>query len=106
MGWVTRLVSCAWEIKEDLLEEGTARTNAQRLERPGTSKVGTPRLHSESKGQRRQEVRSWCCQGPCWACQGSVRPLVVGGCLTYIQSLIWLGAKSAHDIFSNTEEYM
>lgn len=49
MGWVTRLVSCAWETKEDLLEEGTARTNAQRLERPGTSEVGTPRLHSESK---------------------------------------------------------
>lgn len=84
MGWVTGFVNRAWETKEDLLEEGTARTNAQRLGLLGPSEVGTPRLHSGSKGQRRQEVRSRCCQGPCWACRGSVRPLAAGGCLTYI----------------------
>lgn len=40
--WGRGVVSCAWEIKESLLEEATANINVQRWELQDTSEMGTP----------------------------------------------------------------
>lgn len=43
------LLSCAWEARDSLLEEETARTNHQRRELQGTSEVGHTQLQGTSE---------------------------------------------------------
>lgn len=42
-------VSCAWEVRDSLLEEETARTNPQKPELQGTSEVGHTQLQGTSE---------------------------------------------------------
>lgn len=68
-------VSCAWEIKESLLEVEAARTNAQRWELPGTSEAGHSQVAVRAQIPEMAGGDTLFCPCPRGACQRSVRPL-------------------------------